>query len=83
MDEDQESNTEAEQSTAENLHMYLEPEDPKNPFLTPMDLNPCAHEILEGATPILASISPITGDFVQCTPKHRHEDKTKAHPDGR
>ena len=32
--EDQESNTEAEQSTAENFHTYLEPEDPKNPVLT-------------------------------------------------
>lgn len=42
--EDQDSNIEAEQSTAENLHTYLEPEDPKSPVLTPMD--PCAHEIL-------------------------------------
>ena len=49
--EDQDSNIEAEQSTAES------------PVLTPMDLNPCAHEILEGATSILASISPIIGEF--------------------
>ena len=55
--EDQDSNIEAEQSTAENLHTYLEPEDPKSPVLTPMDLNPYAHEILEGATSILAEIS--------------------------
>ena len=61
--EDQDSNIEAEQSTAENLHTYLEPEDPKSPVLTPMDLNPCAHEILDGATSILASISPIIGEF--------------------
>ena len=31
--EDQESNTEAEQSNAENLYTYLKPEDPKNPVL--------------------------------------------------
>ena len=49
--EDQDSNIEAEQSTAES------------PVLTPMDLNPCAHEILDGATSILASISPIIGEF--------------------
>ena len=35
----------------------------KSPVLTPMDLNPCAHEILEGVTSILASISPIIGEF--------------------
>ena len=61
--EDLDSNIEPEQSTAENLHTYFEPEDPKNPVLTPMDLNPCAHETLEGATSILASISPIIGEF--------------------
>ena len=56
--EDQDSNIEAEQSNAENLHTYLEPEDSKSPVLTPMDLNPCAYEILEDATSILTSISP-------------------------
>ena len=61
--EDQDSNIEAEQSNAENLLTYLEPEDPKSPILTPIDLNPCAHEILECATSILASISPIIGEF--------------------
>ena len=61
--EDQESNIEAEQSNADNLHTYLEPEDPKSPVLIPMDLNPFAHEILEAATSILASISPIIDEF--------------------
>ena len=35
----------------------------KSPLLTPMDLNPSAYDILEGATSILTSISPTSGEF--------------------
>lgn len=60
--EDQDSNIEAEQSTAENLHTYLEPEDPKSPVLTPMDLNPCTrpwkvqHQYLPQSAQLLVNL---------------------------
>ena len=67
--EDQESNIEAEQSTAENLHTYLEPEDPKNPVLTPQFFDATVFSY-RGASIRYAGVSGFVR-FVAQRPFHR------------